>query len=298
MHSTARVSVSAAARMLNVSASTVQRLCNRGLLEYESTQGGHRRIPMREVATLIERLRGKSADGFLTSTSELTVQRVSELLLHGAQHELLEWLKHSEKDPPGLVNKLEHVFHAAIIELDARFMSSQLRSHEIWLAINTARVVLERLAVQIEVSTSSPIKAVGGSVGEHGELGTYYVEVGLRLCGMQAVGLGAELTVSALADAARHMDAQLVWVGHTHIASGSETIAWHWRLSQQLPEHVRVLIGGGALSPSIRRQLPPHTYYESIAAMVAGESLQAKKLFLAGPHFGLNPPVVNSFAAL
>ena len=105
-------------------------------------------------------------------------------------------------------------------------------------------------------------------------------EVGLRLCGIKAVGIGAGLTVSALAEAARHLDAYVVWVGHTHIASGSETIAWHRRLSQQLPENVRVLIGGGALSPSIRRQLPPHTYYESIAAMVAGESLQAKRLLI------------------
>ena len=175
MQSTARVSVSTAARMLNVSASTVQRLCNRGLLEFESTQGGHRRIPIRQIATLIERLRGRTPDEFFSSTTELTVQRVGELLLHGAEHELLKWLRHSEKDPQGLANKLETIFHAAVIELDARFIGNQLRTHEIWLAIKTARVVLERLSALIEVSTSPPIKAVGGSVSEHDELGTYYV---------------------------------------------------------------------------------------------------------------------------
>ncbi len=88
-----------------------------------------------------------------------------------------------------------------------------------------------------------------------------------------------------MVEAIQHLGAGLVWVSHTHIVNTGEIIQWHRELAQQLPANVRVIIGGGALSPSIRRQLPAHTYYESIAELMEGEASRGSRGHVAAPHF-------------
>jgi methylmalonyl-CoA mutase cobalamin-binding subunit len=104
-------------------------------------------------------------------------------------------------------------------------------------------------------------------VGSDSRLGVALVEIALKLCGLQAHGLSGELMPKDLAEAAQQMGADLVWVSHAHASSPSQVIEWHRELDRNLPRHVRVLVGGGALSPSILRQLPAHDYYPSLSSM-------------------------------
>ncbi len=292
---TSKLSVSAAARLLNVSPSTVQRLCNRNLLAYETTQGGHRRIAQSELSALLKQLRGKSAELLISRpAAHLTTHEIAQLLLSGCDQRLLDWFKAGQPDPQALVEKIEGQLHTAIIELDTMFVNGQLATHNMWLAMNTARTVVEQLSAHIGATKNARgPKAIGGSMMGFGrELGVPLVELGLRLCGHHAIGLKTAVSPKGLAAAAAYLKADLVWVSHTHIVSAFDTVEWHRQLAELLPPTVRVLIGGGALSPSIRRQLPPHTYYESIAALIVGENRTPtpSNSTLIGPHFAPSHP--------
>lgn len=292
------LSVSAVARRLNISSSSVQRLCNRGLLEFEATQGGHRRISLHSLTRLIEDQLGKGVDGhvnphlFEQPAIQFTVTQIAELLLQGAESCLVDWLGSSLADPLACVDKLENQLYAALIELDARFVNLQLDTHCIWLAMNTANMVLEKAASLVAPMVSQAPWAIGGAVGgTHNGLAMRFVELGLRLCEYRTLVLSVDATPTDVADAVWQLNAKTVWVSHAHLSSDISTIQWHRKLADKLPPMTRVLVGGGALSPAIRRQLPPHTYYESIAAMIAGETAVAKRTAVPKPHFHVNLPL-------
>lgn len=289
------LSVSEAARFLKVSSSTIQRLCNRGLIEFEMTQGGHRRIPQSNLLTVFEQLRGIKAETlFEAPRLELDVEKLVELLKNGAERELMKWLPFHDLDAAALLDKLENILLPAIIQLDSGLNQLCITAREMWLAVNTVSAVLERFSAQLPGVRPRAPKIIGGAIGgtlrfPQNDLGSRFVELGLRLCDYQPIRYRHVMTPSGLADAAKQLQAAMVWVGHTHIGDYVETVAWHRELAGKLPTQVRVLIGGGALSPSIRRQLPPHTYYESITQMVEGERAAQSQPPLPGGSSSASP---------
>ncbi len=286
-----QLSMSAAARLLKVSPSTMQRMCNRGLLRCEQTQGGHRRVWLSDLSKLSEQLRGEPLQ--VASNSPITsldVPAIADLLLKGAEVELLDWLLSNQQPTKAVLVKLENQLHPAIMELDKRFVEQRISSFAIWLAINTARSVLEKLITQLAMVKSRASRAVGGAIaGPHDRLAVCYVEAALRLCGIDALGLTVQLTPALLADVAHRVQANMVWVNHTHVTDASRVIQWHRELASRLRPGIRVLIGGGSLSPALLRQLPPHTHYPSLMSLLEGESQAARHVPMAGPHFSLPP---------
>ncbi len=278
------ISVSAAAKRLKVSPSTVQRMCNRGLLKYAQTRGGHRRIVLSDLLEHVQELHGETHRSMpsqrtqhqhrTNSFSKLSVEQIAELLCKGAQDELLSWIFGGSLNHQDIIRKLDGHLLRAIIDLGNQYSSRQIKPYQLWLAMNTTAAALEKLTSTIACPESPVVRAVGGSPeGDCNRLGVCFVEAALQLSGIRARSLGQGLTAREMADAADTSKASIVFVSHTHIENANSVIGWHRELATLLPANVRILVGGGALSPSLRHQLPAHVYYPSLGALFDAEAL-------------------------
>jgi len=88
---------------------------------------------------------------------------------------------------------------------------------------------------------------------------------------MRAVDLGGSLPPESLAQAARDLQASVVWVTHTHVCDVELLLTSHQVRREKLPVETRVIIGGGALSPALRQSLHWSEYFETISQMVQSE---------------------------
>ena len=89
----------------------------------------------------------------------------------------------------------------------------------------------------------------------------------LATIGVTSIDLGCMISSALLARAAFDFDAKLVWVTHTHVMDVDQLFALHQELRELLPATTRIVIGGGGLSPAIRRSLPWCEYYETLSEL-------------------------------
>ena len=79
------------------------------------------------------------------------------------------------------------------------------------------------------------------------------------------------LTVQEAATVVGDLQASVVWVTHTRVCDVELLLASHQVLREKLPVETRVIVGGGALSPALRRSLHWCEYFETISQMVQSE---------------------------
>jgi len=140
------------------------------------------------------------------------------------------------------------------------------------ICTNTALTAMDYLRQQLQVDSLTAGIAVGGSLFPSIEtLTSKLVGLSLELIGVRAVDLGGSLPPESLAQAARDLRASVVWVTHTHVCDVELLLASHQVLREKLPVETRVIIGGGALSPALRRSLHWCEYFETISQMVQSE---------------------------
>lgn len=262
------VSVQAASQMLNVSCSSIQRLCDRGVFSFVKTSGGHRRISLASIAEYaLSKKANRTVDvGIQPKMAAHQDLDVLSCLISGVIPQLIFWLKGTAKQ---VAHRLDNELCGAICQLDQACLQRSMEQEKLWLAIETTRAVLDAYKVELVPEQNAWPVAVGGTItGNFDWLGSRMVEICLRKCSMNAIGLGNNLTARDLAQAANDLKAKLVWLSYSHIENPADMIAWHRDLSSLLPKSIEVLIGGGAISPAIRRALPEHRYFESLSAMV------------------------------
>ncbi len=260
------VSVQAAAQMLNVSSSSIQRLCARGVLAFVKTSGGHRRISFASIAEYAKSRKLESEENLKPKMAARQNVDVLSCLVDGIIPQLVFWLKGTAKQ---VAHRLEDELCGAIYQLDQACTQNSLQRDKLWLAIETARAVLDAYKVELLPEDDSWPVAVGGTMtGNFDWLGTRMVEICMRQSSIRAVGLGNNLLAKDLAQAACDLGAKLVWLSYSHLEDPAKMIQWHQSLAELLPESIEVVIGGGAISPAVRRSIPTHRYFESLSELV------------------------------
>ena len=137
---------------------------------------------------------------------------------------------------------------------------------------STALTALDFLRAQVPVDSLTNRIAVGGSLDSSFEtLPSKLVGLSLELIGFKAFDLGGSLPAESLAQAAWDLQASVVWVTHTHVCNVESLLTSHQVLREKLPGETRVIVGGDALSPAIRRSLHWCEYHETISQMLKSE---------------------------
>jgi len=268
------LTVQEAATVVGVSKSTLKRMCERESIPIVRTPGGHRRIDkmdLNRVATRHQLLRQAN----ILKTAIVTQASADEILsnlLEGNAMEVANLLSRSESTVFELVQALEDCLVCALWNVGEMWRDKRIDIYQEHICTNTALTAMDYLRQQLQVDSLTAGIAVGGSLSPSIEtLTSKLVGLSLELIGMRAVDLGGLLPPESLAQAARDLQASVVWVTHTHVCDVELLLGSHQVLREKLPVETRVIIGGGALSPALRRSLHWCEYFETISQMVHSE---------------------------
>jgi methanogenic corrinoid protein MtbC1 len=162
----------------------------------------------------------------------------------------------------------------ALWKVGEMWRADQIDVYQEHLCTNTAITAIDILRQHLSIDTTDGVVAVGGSLTPNIEsLPSKLVALSLELAGVRAIDLGGFLPPESLAKAAADYEARLIWVTHTHVIDVDTLLENHQTLKSQLPPGVRIIVGGGGISPAVRRSLPWCKFYETLSQMVRAEAL-------------------------
>ncbi|MFN7877116.1 MAG: MerR family transcriptional regulator [Pirellula sp.] len=264
------VSVKDASHYLGVSSSTFKRICEQHSIPLIRTLGGHRRIDRADLDHAYSLLWGRSQKKH--SSTELSPvdsakEMVEQLLDGNAQRAMSTlWARIDRLDE--LSHTLESTLIAALWKIGELWRTQEIDIYQEHICSNTACTVLDMIMQRLpEIDGHAPL-AIGGTFERiFDTIGTKILSVVLRSIGIRTIDLGCNLPAASIAKAAQELNASIVWICHTHVENVDSLLANHQLLRKLLPSPVQVMIGGGGLSPAMRRSLSDCLYFESISVM-------------------------------
>ena len=245
------------AAMLRVSQSTVKRLCDSSLLTSVRTPGGHRRISGNSVSKWLQHggfVNSPESVAMRESISIPTCDNFLELLLKREEVQALQCVENLRKRA-NLAHLCDRLFAPTMQRVGTLWAEGKITIENEHLASHRILALLYRISGSMSFPSETR-RAVGSTPpGDLGEIGSMFAEVTLRELGWHASGLGPNLPGSCLASAARQTAAQIVWVSYSHNTPEEAVITHNRELIAGMPEHSKLIIGGSALSPDLRRRL-------------------------------------------
>jgi excisionase family DNA binding protein len=273
------LSVQEAASIVGVSSSTLKRMCESESIPFSRTPGGHRRIDRLDLERVSNRYTRTRKTGHAEHNPDtgLSIEHVVELLLESNPLEVARLFSRSASTPLELVATLEDWLITALWKIGEMWRENKIDVYQEHLCTNTAQTSIDILRQHVELNLQGAKVAIGGTFAPCIEtLPSKLVALCLELAGMKSVDLGGYLPAESLAKAAKDYQATLVWVTHTHVSNVDALLASHLVLKESLPPDTRVIIGGGGMSPAIRRSLPWCEFYETLSQLFKSESIRTK----------------------
>ncbi len=264
------VSVKDASHYLGVSASTFKRVCEKHSIPLMRTAGGHRRIDRADLDRAYGILwkGAKRRHGATESSALDRSDYLMESLIDGDIDKAMAAICPKIDRLDELPSILESTLIAALWKVGELWRNGEIDVYQEHISSNTACTVLDLIMQKLPNPSSESCMAIGGTFERNFDtIGSKIVSLVLRSIGLRTFDLGCNVPVASLVKAACDLDATMVWICHTHVADLDSVLANHQLLRQTLPSSVRIVTGGGALSPAIRRSLCDCLYYESIAVM-------------------------------
>lgn len=264
------VSVKDASHYLGVSSSTFKRICEKHSIPLIRTLGGHRRIDRADLDHAYSLLWGRSQKKH-DSTELSPVDGTKEIVKHlldGNAHRVMSTLCARIERLDELSQTLESTLIAALWKVGELWRTQEIDIYQEHICSNTACTVLDMIMQRLpEIDGHSPL-AIGGTFERNFDtIGSKILAVVLRSIGIRTIDLGCNLPAESIAKAAHNLNASIVWICHTHVENVDTLLANHLLLRKLLPSPAQVMIGGGGLSPAMRRSLSDCLYFESISMM-------------------------------
>jgi excisionase family DNA binding protein len=263
------------ARALAVSESSLKRWCDRGLLRFTKTEGGHRRLSLDAVLRFTKKTGRDLAHPELLGLPARVGQ--GERTLRAAQDDFYSALLTGNEAQCRQI--LLDLFGAGLplSQLGDEIVAAAFhRIGDAW-ACGSAEVYQERRGVETclraigEVRNLLPPFAAGAplALGSAPECDAYslpstLVELVLRQRGWDAHALGSRLPFSTLIRAIEQMRPRLFWLSVSHIDRESEFLHEYAEFYNAVKDKVVVVVGGRALTEQLRRQMQYAAYCDSL----------------------------------
>jgi len=264
------------ARAIGVSESSVKRWCDKGVIQTQCTEGGHRRILMSDFLAFVragkhDLVRPEVAGLPATSgQSSRVVDRASDHLLTALLEGDEERCRRITLDlylaQRRIVSICDDVYAPAFLEIGDRWecgdahVYQERRSCEIAL-----RVFYELRGLLPPPSIKAPLAIGGAGPGDQYHLATTMVELVLREAGWNAVSLGANLPLETLAIAIETHQPRLFWLSCSHLADESQFLRDYASIQKRLGGQTSIVVGGRAITPKLRRKIRCAAHCDSMA---------------------------------
>ncbi len=268
------------ARAIQVSESSVKRWCDKGVISTRYTAGGHRRIPM---SGLVEFLRGSkhalarpeviglpATVGQTERVIDRAFLQLTEGLVAGDEESCRQIVLDLYLSEHSVSAICDRVLARAFEEIGSRW---ECGSAEIYQERHgceiTARLLHELRGMVADPQQDAPL-AIGGAVeGDQYNLATTMVELVLRDSGWNAMSLGDNLPFATLRLAILRHRPKLFWLSCSHIEDANAFVKCYNDLFDELGHNVPFVVGGRALTESIRLRMRFAAYCDTMQHLEA-----------------------------
>ena len=260
------VSPKQVARAIQVSESSVKRWCDKGVIPFQKTAGGHRRIPL---ARLLEFLRESkqtlvrpeliglpATTGQTSRVIDRAAEQLTDALVSGDEEKCRQITLDLYLAEHSVSAIFDHVFAHAFEAIGERWECGDAEVYQERRGCEIALRVIHELRALISAPPAGAPLAIGGAVeGDPYNLGTAMAEVVLRDAKWNAVSLGINLPFTTLAEAIKQHRPRLFWISCSHILDEDEFLRGYLELYDQFGLDVAFVVGGRSLVDSLRQQM-------------------------------------------
>ncbi len=263
------------AKAIGVSESSMKRWCDRGLIDFQKTAGGHRRISR---ASLVEFLR--KSDHSLVNSELLGLPgdiQPGSRDIDPARREYVSALQQGDDQRAAKILYELFLGGMSIAEIGDRLIAPAF--HEIGFRWEHASMEIyqERRACEMtirllgelrslipEPSAEAPLAIGGAPERDPYALPTTLVDLVLRELGWRSQSLGALLPFSTLAQAARDQQPRLFWLSVSSIDDKSTFLQRYAEFRSSLNHDTLLAVGGRALTDDVRQQMQFMSYSDNL----------------------------------
>lgn len=250
------VSCCGAADELQLSVSTIKRMCDQGILESIRTAGKHRRISRESV----QAFKRSSGGPNRPNASELDSGQVHRMLRENPGR-LIEHVKRRWIEGESIANVLESTVTPAMRLIGDLWSTGDLDVSEEHLCSSNLQHVLsairELIFNRIVRPPESPLAIGAMSPFESHSNISQMVQLVFEEQGWATRNLGGMVPTQSLLAAIRRWRPRVVWLTYSYVPHPERAIAENHRLFTEIGE-TKLLIGGGGVRDDLREQLQGH----------------------------------------
>ncbi len=268
------------ANAIDVSESSVKRWCDKGIIPTQYTAGGHRRIPLSGLLKFLRKQQYQIARPELLGLPSNTGQspRIIDRAVESLTTALIDG---HEDDARRVLINLYLAKHSICSICDQVIAPAFEKIGRLWECGSaevfqerqgcefTLRLLHELLGLVTVPATESP-KAIGAAPeGDQYNLATTMAELVLRDAGWNAKSLGDNLPLSSLGEAIKGHRPRLFWLSCSHLADEEWFLKSYGLLYEEFGSSVAFVVGGRALSESMRQNMKYAAYCDNMQHLQA-----------------------------
>jgi MerR family transcriptional regulator, light-induced transcriptional regulator len=276
-----------AAQAIGASESSIKRWCDRGLVATEKTRGGHRRIPAADLVGCIRGLRIHVADATIlglpsgtgdgAETSDRSVEALTRGLIEGDEAACRRVVFDRFLSGERLSEVGDRLIAQTFCRIGQLWEQGDAEVYQERRATEIMRRILSEIRGVLPAASAEAPLALGATpLGDHFCLPTSLVEIVLREIGWNAESLGISLPFVAMETAVRRYRPALFWISASYVGDPESFIEQYETFFDAHSPDVAVVVGGRALSGSMRDRLRYTAFcdrlehLESFASTLAG----------------------------
>ena len=263
------------ARALDVSESSVKRLCDKGVIATQYTAGGHRRICITNLVDFVrsskyelvrpEALELPTSSGKTQRSLEWARDQMTRALLAGkaAKCQQIVMDLYLAEHSVGVI--CDEVVAAAFQQIGDRWACGDAEVYQERRGCEIALRVLHELSSLLMPAPEQAPLAIGGTPeGDQYSLGTAMAELVLRDAKWESISIGDNLPFDSISAAIRDQQPAMFWLSCSYIADEPSFLNGYAKLQDEFGIDVAFVVGGFALSDEIRQQMKYSAYCDNM----------------------------------
>lgn len=277
------------AQAIGVSESSLKRWCDRGLIGATRTAGGHRRLRLDDVLEFLRQsghrivrpdlLSLPSNTGHGATVVNRAREQMREALLIGDEDQCRRIVFDLHLGGQPAAEIFDRVIAGAFYDIGDRWSCGEAEIYQERRACDICQRVLTELRAAIPPADETAPRALGGAPQcDPYTLPTAMAEIVLRQAGWRAESLGARLPFRTLAAAIRDEQPHIFWLSVSYLDDPQQFIDEFREFQQQVRGEAAIIVGGQALTDSVRRQMEYSAFGDGMQHLDAFAKTLARSL--------------------
>ncbi len=261
------------AAAIGVSEASLKRWCDRGLLAFSKTAGGHRRISRADVLEFVRRTGQRVVNPAildLPATSAVSSADLTTALAQGQEESVRRQVYDAWLAGKSLAQICDDMLAPSFTDLGKGWEHGQVDVYEERRACEICQNLLYELIRTLRPERPEAPLALGATLaGDPYTLPSLMVQLTLRELGWRAIALGSGLFGETLMRSIIRERPRLFWLSVSSVADEATLVrdcGELWKACQEAG--TLLVVGGRALDAALRRKLAYHSHCDGMQELV------------------------------